>query len=68
MTERDYTSDAEANEMMDQIYEEAGTSMSPTITPFVSLGTNDPSEEIMDGPTTPEQAEARDLWETFSKT
>jgi hypothetical protein len=65
MTDRDYTSDAEAEEMMASVLAEAEDPMSPTVTPFVSLGTNDPAEEILDGPTTPEQAQAHDLWETF---
>ena len=67
MTDRDYMSEAEADEMMESVYAEAGDSMSPTITPFLSLGTNDPAEEMMDGPTSPEQAEAHTIWETFGK-
>jgi len=67
MTDRDYTSEADADEMMESVYAEAGDSMSPTITPFLSLGTNDPAQEMMDGPTSPEQAEASNLWETFKK-
>jgi hypothetical protein len=67
MTDRDYSSELEADEMMMDVYAEAGDPMSPTVTPFVSLGTHDPARELMDGPTTPEQAEAHDLWETFRK-
>jgi hypothetical protein len=67
MTDRDYSSEAEADEMMQDVYAEAGDPMSPTLTPFLSLGTNDPAMELMDGPTSPEQAEAQDLWKTFRK-
>ncbi|MGH2905551.1 MAG: hypothetical protein ACRDKI_02135 [Solirubrobacterales bacterium] len=65
MIDPQFMSDAEADEMMEDVYAEAGDSMSPTLTPFISLGTNDPAMELMDGPTTPEQAEANDLWGTF---
>jgi hypothetical protein len=65
MTDRDYTSEAEAEEMIESVIAEAEDSMSPAVTPFLSLGTNDPAEEILDGPTTPEQARAHDLWQAF---
>ena len=68
MTDFETMSDAEADEMMESVYAEAGNSMSPTITPFLTLGTNDPAQEMMDGPTTDAQARARDLWGTFGIT
>ncbi|MGB0872842.1 MAG: hypothetical protein ACPGWS_01085 [Solirubrobacterales bacterium] len=65
MTAFDEAMEFEANEMMDGILEEASDSMSPTLTPFLTLGTDDPAMEIMDGPTTARQAEAKDLFEAF---
>lgn len=53
----------EADSVMDGIL--ADTSFSPTLTPFVSLGTLDPANEIIDGPTTAHQANARDLFQSF---
>lgn len=67
MTAFDEAMEFEANEMMDGILEEASHSMSPTLTPFLSLGTDDPAMEIMDGPTSARQAEAKDLFETFDQ-
>lgn len=67
MTAFDEAMEFEANEMMDGILEEASHSMSPTLTPFLSLGTDDPAMEIMDGPTSAKQAEAKDLFEAFDQ-
>lgn len=67
MTAFDEAMEFEANEMMDGILEEASSSMSPTLTPFLSLGTDDPAMEIMDGPTSAKQAEAKDLFDTFGQ-
>ncbi|MFY9489051.1 MAG: hypothetical protein WAP35_10220 [Solirubrobacterales bacterium] len=67
MTDHNYLSDAEASEMMDGILAEASDPMSPTVTPFLALGTNDPAMEMVDGPTTPQQAAAHDLWEMFRR-
>lgn len=67
MTAFDEAMEFEANEMMDGILEEASSSMSPTLTPFLSLGTDDPALEIMDGPTSAKQAEAKDLFDAFGQ-
>lgn len=67
MTDRDYTSDAEADEMMEDVYAETGGAISPTLTPFAGLGTSEPAVEMLDAPTSPEQAEVKDPWETFRK-
>jgi hypothetical protein len=53
----------EADDMMDGILAESSDMMSPTVTPFVSLGSTD--APIMDGPTTQHQAEAKDLFQSF---
>lgn len=66
MTDFDEAIESEANEMMDGILEEASDSMSPTLTPFVSLGTSDPAMEVLDGPSSDRQATAKDLFEAFS--
>ncbi len=55
--------DSEADDMMDGILAESSDAMSPTLTPFVSLGTA--ADAIMDGPTTQHQAEAKDLFQCF---
>lgn len=55
----------EADDMMDGILDEASGAMSPTLTPFVSLGTTDP--EVMDGPTDSRQAAAKDLFQSFDE-
>lgn len=52
-----------AYDVMDDILAESN--ISPTLTPFISLGTNDPAHELMDGPTTARQAAAHDLFQTF---
>ncbi len=65
MTDRETQYEAMAGETMDEILAEASDPASPTLTPFVTLGTSDPAEELRDGPTTAEQAKARDLWQTF---
>jgi hypothetical protein len=67
MTEFEDAMEFEANEMMDGILDEASGAMSPTLTPFLSLGTNDPSMEIMDGPSSAHQAKAKDLYEAFDQ-
>lgn len=53
----------DADEVMDDILAESA--ISPTLTPFVSLGTDDPSRELMDGPSTSRQAAANDLYQAF---
>jgi hypothetical protein len=63
MTEFAEQFDNEADDMMDGILDESSGAMSPTLTPFVSLGSAD--EAIMDGPTTQHQAEAKDLFQSF---
>lgn len=63
MTEFAANFDAEADDMMDGILAESNDAMSPTLTPFVSLGTAD--DALMDGPTTQHQADARDLFQSF---
>lgn len=58
----------EAADVMDDIMAEsllAGSCVSPTLTPMLSLGTADPAEELIDGPTTPQQARANDLFQSF---
>jgi hypothetical protein len=55
--------DSEADDMMDGILDESSGAMSPTLTPFVSLGSSE--DAIMDGPTTPRQAAAKDLYQSF---
>jgi hypothetical protein len=55
--------DSEADDMMDGILDESSGAMSPTLTPFVSLGSSE--DAIMDGPTTQHQAEAKDLYQSF---
>lgn len=64
MTEFGEAMELEADDMMNGIIGDA-IDGAPTITPFLSLGTNDPAMEIMDGPTTEHQAKAKDLFETF---
>jgi hypothetical protein len=64
MTEFSDAMEFEADDMMSGVIDDA-MAMSPTLTPFVSLGTSDPAEEILDGPTSPHQAKAHDLFETF---
>ena len=64
MTEFAERFDDEANEMMNEIIGDAMDG-APTITPFLSLGTNDPALEIMDGPTSSHQAKANTLFEAF---
>ena len=51
----------EADDVMDGIL--ADSEMSPTVTPFVSLGSNDPG--LVDGPTSARQASANDLFQAF---
>lgn len=63
MTEFDERFEYEADGVMDDILAES--SISPTLTPFVSLGTDDPAREMMDGPTTSRQAAANDLFQAF---
>jgi hypothetical protein len=53
----------EAGDVMDSILAESD--FSPTLTPFVSLGTNDPARSLVDGPTTTHQAAANDLFQAF---
>ena len=55
--------DSEADDMMDGILAESNDAMSPTLTPFVSLGSSD--APLMDGPTTQHQAAANDLYQSF---
>jgi hypothetical protein len=68
MTFPDPAYESEADEMMNEIIAESESGISPTVTPFVSLGSDDPAMELIDGPTTPEQAQASDLWQTFRQT
>ncbi|MGK2878506.1 MAG: hypothetical protein ACSLFF_08025 [Solirubrobacterales bacterium] len=63
MTEFANNFDYEADDMMDGILAESSDAMSPTLTPFVSLGSAE--APIMDGPTTQHQAEAKDLFQSF---
>ena len=49
--------------MMDGILSESADAMSPTLTPFVGLGSSE--APLMDGPTTPHQAVAKDLYQSF---
>jgi hypothetical protein len=63
MTEFAENFDLEADDMMDGILDESSGAMSPTLTPFVSLGSAD--SPIMDGPTTQHQADAKDLFQSF---
>lgn len=63
MTEFAEHFESEADDMMDGILSESNDAMSPTVTPFVSLGTSD--APLMDGPTTKRQAEAKDLFQSF---
>lgn len=65
MTEFEEAMEFEHNDMMDGILDEASGAMSPTLTPFLSLGTDDPAMAIMDGPSSSKQAEAKDLFESF---
>jgi hypothetical protein len=55
----------EADAMMIEIMAESDACISPTLTPFVALGSDDPAMELLDGPATPEQAQAADLWQAF---
>lgn len=59
MTEYAENFEYEADDMMSGIMAES----SPTLTPFVGLGTTD--EAMLDGPTTEHQAEANDLFQSF---
>ena len=68
MTFPDPAYESEADSMMSDIMSESEDGVSPTITPFVALGSDDPAMELIDGPTTPEQAQAADLWQTFRQT
>lgn len=63
MTEFAENFENEADDLMDGILAESNDAMSPTLTPFVSLGTSD--TPFMDGPTTQHQAEAKNLFQTF---
>ncbi len=63
MTEFAENFENEADDLMDGILAESNDAMSPTLTPFVSLGTSD--TPLMDGPTTQHQAEAKNLFQTF---
>lgn len=63
MTDFTENFEAEADDMMDGILSESNDAMSPTLTPFVSLGSAD--DALMDGPTTQRQAEAKDLYQSF---
>lgn len=67
MSDGGYPNELVSGEMMDEILFEASGPMSPTLTPFVSLGVGDPADMLTEGPTTPRQAKAHDLWETFSR-
>lgn len=53
----------EADEVMDGVL--ADSDNSPTLTPFVSLGSDDPARAILDGPTNARQASANDLFQAF---
>lgn len=55
--------DSDADDLMEGILDESSGAMSPTLTPFIGLGTSD--SPIMDGPTTAHQAEAKDLFQSF---
>jgi hypothetical protein len=63
MTEFAENFDNEADDMMDGILSESNDAMSPTLTPFVSLGSSE--APLLDGPTTQHQAEAKDLYQSF---
>ena len=63
MTEFAANFESEADDMMDGILAESNDAMSPTLTPFVSLGTSE--TPLMDGPTTQHQAGAKDLFQAF---
>ncbi|MBK5230154.1 MAG: hypothetical protein JJE27_03170 [Thermoleophilia bacterium] len=67
MADRDHLSDHAAEETMYEILAEASGPASPTLTPFVTLGAEDPANELLDAPGMPQPARARDLWETFKK-
>ncbi len=53
----------DADDLMDGILSES--EMSPTLTPIVGLGSNDPARTLLDGPVTSRQAEANDLFQSF---
>jgi hypothetical protein len=53
----------EADDMMAEIMAESDAAASPTLTPFVGLGST--GEAMLDGPTTARQAEAKDLFATL---
>lgn len=53
----------DADDVMEDILAES--CVSPTVTPFVSLGTHDPARELIDGPATRQQASANDLYQAF---
>jgi hypothetical protein len=55
--------ESEADQMMDNILAES--CISPTLTPFVGLGSTDPARTLVDGPTTSHQAAAHDLFQAF---
>jgi hypothetical protein len=63
MTEFAESFENEADDMMEGILAESSDAMSPTLTPFVSLGSSE--DAIMDGPTTKHQSEAKDLFQSF---
>lgn len=65
MTNGDHLYASVAQDTMDEILAESDNGISPTLTPFVALGSDDPADELIDGPTTPAQAAAKNLWETF---
>lgn len=53
--------DHDADDVMEEVLADAG--MSPTLTPFVSLGTE--HSGLGDVPATPWQASAKDLFQSF---
>ena len=63
MTEFAENFDIDADDVMEGILDESSGAMSPTLTPFVSLGSA--GDAMMDGPTTQHQAEAKDLFQSF---
>lgn len=65
MTFPDPAYESEADAMMSDIMAESEGGISPTLTPFVALGGDD---QLIDGPTTPQQAQATDLWQAFRQT
>jgi hypothetical protein len=65
MTDYSFNSDAEADEMMGGILVDAEDPMSPVLTPFFSLGSDDPGDGMVESASA-EQAGSRDLWQTFS--